>query len=152
MIFSPAQAFCTVGLLSLVRISTTEVNDFFLEKSFKRLSDACRSSPPQSANEEDDDEEEFEIVTLEEKPRSQHSSAVCVSKQCSISSSSRAESLRVSSSNSVEEEDIKESVKELNAISHDGDEDAREALEEEEEINDFFGLKRMDEDDMKVER
>ena len=52
----------------------------------------------------------------------------------------------------MEEEDIKESVKELNAISHDGDEDAREALEEEEEINDFFGLKRMDEDDMKVER
>ena len=84
MIFSPVQAFCTVGLLSLVRISTTEVNDFFLEKSFKRLSDACRSSPPQSANEEDDDEEEFEIVTLEEKPRSQHSSAVCVSRQCSI--------------------------------------------------------------------
>ena len=52
----------------------------------------------------------------------------------------------------MEEEDIKESVKELNAISLDEDEDAREALEEEEEINDFFGLKRMDDDDMKVER
>ena len=52
----------------------------------------------------------------------------------------------------MEEEDTKESVKELNAISHDEDEDAREALEELEEINDFFGLKRMDDDDMKVER
>ena len=51
----------------------------------------------------------------------------------------------------MEEEDTKESVKELNAISLD-EEDAREALEELEEINDFFGLKRMDDDDMKVER
>ena len=52
----------------------------------------------------------------------------------------------------MEEEDIKESVKEPNAISHEEDEDAREALEELEEIDDFFGLKRMDDDDVKVER
>ena len=57
-------------LLSVVRISTTEVNDFFLERSFKSP-DGCHSSLSQSAKDEDEDDEEFEncFMTLEEKPR-----------------------------------------------------------------------------------
>ena len=50
----------------------------------------------------------------------------------------------------MEDDENKETVQEQLHIGHDGDNDDMDAVEDLEEMNDFFGLKKIEDTDVKV--